>query len=307
MKIKIGIYGTTGSDSIDKTFKVYIYTNKINNKKYVGQTCQSLKERAGKDGKGYIGCHVFWNAIQKNGWNNFIPQIVKDNLSKDEANDLEIELIEKYKTTNKQYGYNILKGGSDIQLILIRTHGLSDTQYYYIWDGLKRKCKKNNISLCDEWFDCEKLAGWLISNNYKEGMYIHRIDIGKGYSPDNCFLSTNKESPTYSKTYILKGKTNTLSGWCDYYHINIKIVRDRLNNGMELYEALTKPIKKPKKYEYNGQYKTLNAWAKILPISYSKLYNLIHHENMSIEEALKVSKYERVSKENKMQERLVVV
>ena len=296
-----------GSVFIDKTFKVYIYTNNINGKKYVGQTSKSLKERSGKEGNGYIGSHAFWNAIQKYGWDNFTSEIVKDNLSKDEANKLEIELIERYKTTNKLYGYNILKGGSDIQLISTRTHGLTNTQFYHIWDGLKRKCKNNNIPLHEEWIDCEKFVKWLISNNYTEGMHIHRIDIRKGYYPDNCFLSTNKESPTYSKTYILNEKENTLSAWCNYYKVNIKVVRERLNNGMELYEALTKPIKKSKKYEYNGQYKTLSAWSKVLPISYSKLYNLIHHENMTIEEAVKINKYERIAKENKNNERKLVI
>ena len=284
-----------------------MYTNKINNKKYIGQTCRSLKERSGKEGNGYIGCHAFWNAIQKCGWHNFIPTIIKDNLSKDEANQLEIELIKQYKTIDKNYGYNILNGGSDIQLISNRTHGLTYTQYYSIWDELKRKCKKYNIELCEEWNDCIKFSEWLISHNYDKSMYIHRIDISKAYYPENCFLSIHKESPSYSKTYILDGKTNTLNGWCDYYHIDIKIVKDRLNNGMELYKALTKPIKNFREYEYNGEFKTLSAWAKILPISYSKLYKLIHYENMTIEEALKIKKYERISKENKNNERKLVI
>ena len=132
---------------IDKIFKVYIYTNNINSKKYIGQTSRSLKVRAGKEGNGYIGCHAFWKAIQKYGWDNFTSEIVKDNLSKDEANKLEIELIEQHKTTDKQYGYNILDGGSDIQLISTRSHGLTKTQYHTAWNNLKRKCEKNNVLL----------------------------------------------------------------------------------------------------------------------------------------------------------------
>lgn len=33
---------------------VYIHTNKINNKKYVGQTCRDPIKRWGNDGSGYL-------------------------------------------------------------------------------------------------------------------------------------------------------------------------------------------------------------------------------------------------------------
>ena len=68
---------------------------------------------------------------------------------------------------------------------------------------------KNNVLLCEEWLNCNKFADWLKSNNYKKGMYVHRIDINKGYFPNNCFLSIHKESPSYSKIYDLNGKSNT--------------------------------------------------------------------------------------------------
>lgn len=35
-----------------RRYKVYVYANKVNGKKYVGQTCRTLTERAGKDGRG---------------------------------------------------------------------------------------------------------------------------------------------------------------------------------------------------------------------------------------------------------------
>lgn len=42
----------------DRRYKVYVYTNKINGKKYVGQTCQSLEYRA-NNGRGYKRCLHF--------------------------------------------------------------------------------------------------------------------------------------------------------------------------------------------------------------------------------------------------------
>ena len=53
------------------------------------------------------------SAINKYGWENFEPKILKDNLTRNEANEFEKEMIAKYKTTDPKYGYNISKGGAD--------------------------------------------------------------------------------------------------------------------------------------------------------------------------------------------------
>ena len=45
----------------DRRYKVYVYTNKVNGKKYVGQTNKSLIRRAHKDGSGYSSCPIFSN------------------------------------------------------------------------------------------------------------------------------------------------------------------------------------------------------------------------------------------------------
>lgn len=87
---------------------VYCYTNKINGKKYIGRTSQTLNNRAKKDGRGYEDCSRFWNAICKYGWSNFEATIIAENLSFEESVELEKEFIEKYNTTDDKCGYNIL-------------------------------------------------------------------------------------------------------------------------------------------------------------------------------------------------------
>ena len=59
----------------ERIFKVYIHNNIINQKKYIGQTKQSLARRF-RNGDGYKHCPHFYSAIQKYGWDNFEHYIV---------------------------------------------------------------------------------------------------------------------------------------------------------------------------------------------------------------------------------------
>ena len=93
-------------------YKVYKYTNLLNGKIYIGQTCSSLEKRAGHNGYKYKKCIYFYNAIKKYGWNNFRGEILLDNLTREEANLMEIKLISFYNSNNKSIGYNISDGGN---------------------------------------------------------------------------------------------------------------------------------------------------------------------------------------------------
>lgn len=92
-------------------YKVYIWTHKETDKKYVGVTSSTMEKRAGKNGYHYNGSPRFYAAIQKYGLDSFSYRIVKDNLSKEEAAELEVSLIEQLKTTDPLYGFNLQEGG----------------------------------------------------------------------------------------------------------------------------------------------------------------------------------------------------
>ena len=81
-------------------------------RKYIGITSQEAKNRWRHDGEGYKTTIHFYRAIKKYGWNNFKHIILYKNLTKEEAEKKEIELISKYKTTDRMYGFNISKGGN---------------------------------------------------------------------------------------------------------------------------------------------------------------------------------------------------
>ena len=79
-------------------------------KVYIGLTGQTPEQRWRK-GNGYKYNQAFTNAIKKYGWENIKHEIVAENLTAEEAQKLEIELIEKYDSRNKNKGYNICVGG----------------------------------------------------------------------------------------------------------------------------------------------------------------------------------------------------
>lgn len=96
-----------------KNYTVYMHVNKINNKKYIGITKTSVNKRWGCDGRGYRSDKqsVFCRALQKYGWDNFEHVILYENLSQDEACNMEIKLIKEYKTQDSNFGYNVQPGG----------------------------------------------------------------------------------------------------------------------------------------------------------------------------------------------------
>lgn len=87
-------------------YTVYMHKNKINGKVYIGITKQKPKYRW-NDGNGYKN-QIFYRAIEKYNWNNFEHIILYKNLTKEEAEEKEIQLIKKYKSHCNKYGYNIL-------------------------------------------------------------------------------------------------------------------------------------------------------------------------------------------------------
>ena len=76
---------------------------------YIGITSSWDENIRWKNGYGYKHNPHFFNAIQKYGWDNFRHEIIEEDLTCKEAQDLEISLISKYKRLG--VSYNITDGG----------------------------------------------------------------------------------------------------------------------------------------------------------------------------------------------------
>ena len=96
---------------MDNKYIIYKYISP-SGKIYIGQTCRTIFKRAGSNGTEYKGSPHFYQAIQKYGLDNFRIDLLKWELTAEEADYWEIYYINAYQSNNKEYGYNILPGGS---------------------------------------------------------------------------------------------------------------------------------------------------------------------------------------------------
>ena len=141
----------------EKCYKIYVHINKINGKRYIGQTKQSLDQRF-RSGEGYKGSPKFYGAIKKYGWDNFKHILLFDELTLEEANQKEEELIKQYDTTNDDKGYNIAYGGDN--------HNISEETVQKILIAKQKQVDrydKNGVYI--DSFDNAKIAGKILNIN----------------------------------------------------------------------------------------------------------------------------------------------
>ena len=183
---------------------VYVHINKINGKRYVGQTIHgdNPNERW-KNGSGYKGCEYFYNAIKKYGWENFDHEIVANNLTADEADNFERLLIKEFDLQNPDKGYNLESGGT-------RNKTLSDAtkkkiSEAHIGRALGEKNPKFGISpkdrMDDETYQIwkEKLLNLIASDEFRE--QARERNIGKKYSDE-----VNSKKGRHGKDHAWYGK-----------------------------------------------------------------------------------------------------
>ena len=106
-------------------------------------------------------------------------------------------------------------------------YGLSKTHIYRVWKNMMSRCYKPNniaykdyggrgIEVCNDWHNLLKFLEWALENGYQKGLSIDRIDVNKGYCPENCVWIELKEQGHNKRNNILveyHGKTQTLSEW----------------------------------------------------------------------------------------------
>ena len=93
---------------IDKPYVVYRHIFP-NGKSYIGITCVKPYYYRWRAGSSYSHQPKVYNAIKKYGWENIRHELLYENLSQEEANRIEQEMIAKFDSVNN--GYNVSTGG----------------------------------------------------------------------------------------------------------------------------------------------------------------------------------------------------
>ena len=148
----------------------------------------------------------------------------------------------------------------DIAKKLNTSHGATHTRLYRIWAGIIQRCCNSRkryewekyggrgISVCDEWKNSfENFQKWALSNGYNEHLSIDRIDVNRGYFPENCRWATVYEQSNNKRTskYIsFRGETGTIREFADKYGLAYSCLYARLEHGWSIENALLTPSKK---------------------------------------------------------------
>lgn len=139
--------------NVSRSYKLYKHTSP-SGKVYFGITKQDLNQRW-KYGSGYKDNVYFWRAIQKYGWNSISHELIRDGLTREEAEALEIEYIGKYDSTNRDKGYNRAPGGHLLPTISDETRKKMSENHADFRYGKSSKAKRV--------FQYDKQSGALIA------------------------------------------------------------------------------------------------------------------------------------------------
>jgi hypothetical protein len=136
-----------------------------------------------------------------------------------------------------------------------KTHGMSNTSTYAIWDTMIARCHRETskdykrygakgIKVCERWRVFDVFLADMGVRPKK--MSIDRIDNTKGYSPENCRWATAKQQ-VYNSSAVrlitINNRTQCIADWCKEIGIATGTVAARIFKGMSPEIAITTPVK----------------------------------------------------------------
>jgi len=140
MSIETPISGVASSAIPEKPYGIiYCATNRINGKRYIGQTIGPLSRRKidhKYSAKKYR--HRFANAIKVYGIDGFIWEEIDTGFSREELNNLERYWIQFYQSHGRDKGYNLDEGGNSHRHQNETKHKISRTKKHRFAMGMTK-------------------------------------------------------------------------------------------------------------------------------------------------------------------------
>ena len=139
-----------------------------------------------------------------------------------------------------------------------RKHGYANKERLYdTWKNMRHRCNdpKNKrwaqyggrgIKVCQDWNDYAVFREWAMNNGYADDLTIDRIDVDKGYSPDNCRWVGAKiqaNNMTRNRFITFRGKTMTLSQWAEELGLSYGVINHRIQRGWDMDRIANTPVR----------------------------------------------------------------
>ena len=192
-------------------------------------------------------------------------------------------------------------------------HGMEKTRLYRIWCNMKSrcyaKCNKTNsaygakgITVCDEWKNSFiTFKNWAINNGYTDDLSIDRINNDGNYEPSNCrWVGRHTQLRNTSRNVYVsfKGVDMVATDVAKDVGINKRTLFKRLQNGMEIEQAVLKSDFREYEIEFNGETLNLTQWADKIGLSIDGLRKRFK-KGWSLERALTTPNRNKNNKSNK--------
>lgn len=133
-------------------------------------------------------------------------------------------------------------------------NGSSREKLFHVWNAIRHRCYfvtddyyhlygGRGIAMCDEWKESYFVfKEWALSNGYKDGLTIDRIDVNGNYDPSNCRWATLKEQANNRRSnrrFTAFGRTLNIQQWAELLEVPYNKLRYRLvEKGLSVQGAL---------------------------------------------------------------------
>lgn len=129
-----------------------------------------------------------------------------------------------------------------------KTHGLSETRTYHIWEGMRQRAFYRNSSKQQYYNHVNMDLSWSSYETFlkdmgecPDGHTIDRIDNHGDYNKQNCKWSTRKEQANNkcsNRKMLYHGKEYNMTALAELFEIDPRLVWSRVNRGWSIDRAI---------------------------------------------------------------------